>query len=146
MLTSTTGDPESGVATVTYQHSPAGLNTWTANASSWNTTGVADGLYDLRVAVTSNAGTTTNSALVANRRVDNTAPSASMDDPGSPLSDIVPLTSTASDVSGSGLDTATFQYSYQGTGPWTTIGTDSSAPFGLNWDTNPDWTGATTCG
>ena len=124
MLTSTTGDPESGVATVTYQRSPAGLNTWTANASSWNTTGVADGLYDLRVAVTSNAGTTTNSALVANRRVDNTAPSASMDDPGSPLSDIVPLTSTASDVSGSGLDTATFQYSYQGTGPWTTIGTD----------------------
>ncbi len=136
VLTSTTGDPESGVATVTYQHSPAGLNTWTANASSWNTTGVADGLYDLRVAVTSNAGTTTNSALVANRRVDNTAPSASMDDPGSPLSGIVPLTSTASDVSGSGLDTATFQYSYQGTGPWTTIGTDSSAPFGLDWDTN----------
>ena len=136
VLTSTTGDPESGVATVTYQHSPAGLNTWTANASSWNTTGVADGLYDLRVAVTSNAGTTTNSALVASRRVDNTAPSASMDDPGSPLSDIVPLTSTASDGSGSGLDTATFQYSYQGTGPWTTIGTDSSAPFGLDWDTN----------
>jgi hypothetical protein len=140
-LTSTTGDPESGIATVTYQHSPAGQNTWTANAASWDTTGVPDGLYDLRVVATNNAGTTTSSAIVANRRVDNTEPSASMDDPGSPLSDTVTLTSTASDVNGSGLDTAIFQYSYQGTGPWTTIGTDSSAPFSVDWDTTAELDG-----
>jgi hypothetical protein len=133
-LASVTSDPESGIATVTYQRSPAGAGTWTATPASWDTTGVADGLYDLRVVVTNGAGTSTTSAIVANRRVDNTAPAATMDNPGSPLSGTVTLTATASD-GGSGLDTATFQYSLQGTGPWTTLGSDPSAPFSVNWDT-----------
>ena len=55
-LTSTTGDAGSGVATVTYQRSPAGAGTWTDVSATWNTTSVADGLYDLRVRVTDNAG------------------------------------------------------------------------------------------
>ncbi|TMK79966.1 MAG: hypothetical protein E6G45_02105 [Actinobacteria bacterium] len=134
-LTSSSGDPESGVATVTYQRSPAGQNNWTATPASWDTTGVADGLYDLRVVVTNNAGTTTNSAVVANRRVDNTAPTATVDNPGNSLTGTVTLTATSSDGSGSGLNTGTFQYSRQGTGPWTTIGTDNSAPFNFGWDT-----------
>ncbi|HET6656454.1 MAG TPA: Ig-like domain-containing protein [Gaiellaceae bacterium] len=73
-LTSTTGDSGSGVASVTYQRSPAGANTWTTVSATWNTTGVADGLYDLRVRVTDNAGNATTSAAVVDRRVDNTAP------------------------------------------------------------------------
>jgi len=133
-LTSTTGDPESGVATITYQRSPAGMNTWTATPSTWNTTLVADGLYDLRVIATNNAGVATTSALVTNRRVDNTSPSATMDNPGTPLSGTVTLTATASD-GGSGLNSATFQYSLNGTGPWTPVGSDPSAPFSVNWDT-----------
>ena len=133
-LTSATGDPESGVATITYERSPAGLNTWTATAATWNTTLVADGLYDLRVVVTNSAGVTTTSGVVSNRRVDNTAPSATTDDPGSPISGTVTLTATAGD-GGSGLDTGTFQYSASGTGPWTTIATDPSSPFSADWDT-----------
>src|SRR5829696_4951601 len=76
-LTSTTGDAGSGVATVTYQLSPAGAGTWTNVSATWNTTGVPDGLYDLRVRVTDNAGNVTTSASVDDRRVDNTAPTLS---------------------------------------------------------------------
>ncbi len=133
-LTSASSDPESGVASVTYQRSPAGAGTWTTIPAGWDTTSVVDGLYDLRVVVTNGAGTSTNSAIVANRRVDNTAPAATMDNPGTPLSGTVTLTATASD-GGSGLNTATFQYSLNGTGPWTTIAIDPSAPFSVNWDT-----------
>jgi hypothetical protein len=80
-LTSTTGDAGSGVATVTYQRSPAGAGTWTNVSSTWNTTSIADGLYDLRVRVTDNAGNVTISASVADRRVDNTAPTLSSSNP-----------------------------------------------------------------
>ena len=80
-LTSTTGDAGSGVATVTYQRSPAGAGTWTNVSATWNTTSVADGLYDLRVRVTDNAGNVTISASVDDRRVDNTAPTLSSSDP-----------------------------------------------------------------
>ncbi len=118
-LTSTTSDPESGVATITYERSPAGLGTWTTTPASWDTTGVADGLYDLRVVVTNNAGDSTTSVVVANRRVDNTAPSATMNDPGANLSGTVALTSTTSD-GGSGIDTLTYQYSPAGQNTWTT--------------------------
>jgi hypothetical protein len=74
-LTSTSGDSGSGVASVTYQRSPAGAGAWAAIPASWNTTGVADGLHDLRVVVTDNAGNSTTSAPVTDRRVDNTKPS-----------------------------------------------------------------------
>ena len=69
---------------------------------SFDTSGVSDGLYDLRTVATDVAGNTTISALVTNRRVDNTAPTASLDDPGANLRGTVTLTSTASDA-GSGV-------------------------------------------
>jgi hypothetical protein len=80
-LTSTSGDTGSGVASVTYQRSPAGAGAWAAVPASWNTTGVADGLYDLRVVVADNAGNSTTSAPVTNRRVDNTKPSLDSSSP-----------------------------------------------------------------
>ena len=73
-LTSTTNDGGSGLASVTYQLSPANANTWTNQAASWNTTGSPDGLYDLRVIAVDNAGNSTTSAVVEDRRVDNNAP------------------------------------------------------------------------
>ncbi len=109
-LTSTTGDAGSGVATVTYQRSPAGAGTWTNVAATWNTTSVADGLYDLRVRVTDNAGNVTTSASVDDRRVDNTAPTLSSSAPsdGSKVGAAGSLTVTANedlaDVFGSALD------------------------------------------
>ena len=75
--------------------------------AAFDTTAVTDGLYDLRVIVTDVADNPTASATVANRRVDNTAPAASLDDPGANLSGTVTLTSTASDA-GSGIATRTY--------------------------------------
>jgi len=74
-LTSSTSDSGSGVASVTYERSPAGAASWSAAPASWDTTGGADGLYDLRVVATDAAGNSTTSAPVINRRIDNTAPS-----------------------------------------------------------------------
>jgi len=40
-------DATTGVASVDFQRSPAGASSWTSIPSSWDTTSVADGLYDL---------------------------------------------------------------------------------------------------
>jgi hypothetical protein len=66
----------SGVATLIVQRSPAGAGTWTTIGTSWNTSGVADGSYDLRARATDNAGNTADSAL-RTVTVDNTAPTVS---------------------------------------------------------------------
>src|SRR6266508_1781617 len=63
----------SGVATLIVQRSPAGAGTWTTIGTSWNTTSVADGTYDLRARATDNAGNPGNSTL-RTIIVDNTAP------------------------------------------------------------------------
>ena len=133
-LGSQAADTGSGVASVTYQYSPAGAGTWTAIAASWNTTSVSDGLYDLRVVVADAAGNSTASAPVAGVRVDNTAPAASLDDPGSYLRGSVALSASASD-GGSGLASVAFQRSAAGANSWTTIASDTSAPFAASFDT-----------
>ncbi|MDX6543406.1 MAG: hypothetical protein QOK32_1009, partial [Gaiellaceae bacterium] len=48
-FTSTATDSGSGVATVTYERSPAGSGSWTSIPAAWNTVAALDGLYDLRV-------------------------------------------------------------------------------------------------
>ena len=106
-LSSTASDAGSGIASRVYAYSPAGAGTWTTTPAAFDTTGVTDGLYDLRVTVTDNAGNSTISATVVNRRVDNTAPAASLDDPGANLRGTVTLSSTASDA-GSGIATRVY--------------------------------------
>ena len=84
-------DTDSAVASVVFQRSPAGAGTWTdigtdttsPYSASFNTTGVSDGLYDLRVVVTDAAANVTSSSTVANRRVDNTAPASTTTFPAS---------------------------------------------------------------
>lgn len=71
-----------GVTSVTIQRAPAGTTTWTTVCSitsgtspytcGWDSTTVADGLYDFRSVLVSGAGKTTTSTTMANRRVDNT--------------------------------------------------------------------------
>ena len=67
-----------GIASVVFERSPAGANTWTtictdptsAYSCAFNTTAVTDGSYDLRARATDNFGRTASS-LVASRVVDN---------------------------------------------------------------------------
>jgi hypothetical protein len=127
-------DAGAGVQSVDFQLSPADAGAWTSidvdtsdpYGTSWDTTGEADGLYDLRVVVTDNAGNTTPSAVVEDRVVDNTAPGAALDDPGAYLRATVSLTSTTSDA-GSGVASAAYQRSPAGAGAWT--------PVASSWDT-----------
>ena len=70
----------SGVASLIVQRSSAGAGTWTTIGTSWNTTGLADGSYDLRARATDNAGNPANSP-VRTVVVDNTAPALVSSDP-----------------------------------------------------------------
>ena len=91
-MTATPADGGSGLASVAFQRSAAGANTWSttigtdsSSTGGWaivwdTTTATPDGLYDLRAVATDAAGNVTNSATIANVRVDNDAPAA----PGAP--------------------------------------------------------------
>jgi large repetitive protein len=144
-VSSDSADSGSGVASAQFQRSPAGAGTWTniggadttsPYSVSWDTTAVADGLYDLRVVTTDNAGNTFTSALVTNVRVDNTSPTGSITAPsdGADVRGNVAVGSDSAD-SGSGVASANFQRSPTGAGTWMTIATDSSSPYSVNWDT-----------
>jgi hypothetical protein len=83
-LTATASDAGSGIASVAIQRAPTGTTTWTSICTATgtpytctlNTTTLADGGYDLRAIATDAAGNATTSAALANRVVDNTAPTA----------------------------------------------------------------------
>src|SRR5207245_11036493 len=103
-LNATATDATSGAGSVTFQRSPAGAGTWSTIGTdtsapytvSFDTAGVADGLYDLRVFVTDAAGNT-QTAEVSSRLVDNTSPSVTMTSPGTNVRGTVALTATAND-------------------------------------------------
>ena len=73
-----TNDPgpnASGIVSTSYEISSDGGSTWQpVGAASWNTTGVTDGLYDVRATVTDAAGNVSAPSVVTARRVDNTPP------------------------------------------------------------------------
>jgi Bacterial Ig domain len=141
-LTASGTDGGSGVANVTIQRSPAGAGTWTdvcTDTSSpygctFDSTAVSDGLYDFRAVTTDNAGNATTSAAVTNRRVDNTAPTAGLTDPGAYLRGTVTLNATSTD-GGSGVLNVKIQRAPTGTGTWTDICTDATSPYSCSWDT-----------
>jgi Bacterial Ig domain len=141
-ISATGTDGGSGVANVKVQRSPAGAGTWTdicTDASSpyscsWDTTAVADGLYDLRSVSTDNAGNSTNSSTVTNRRVDNTAPTATMTNPGSPITGNKSFDGTASD-GGSGVASLKFQSSPTGLNTWSDMCSDTTSPYSCSYDT-----------
>ena len=132
----------SGVASVTIQVSPAGAGAWTdvctdptsPYSCSFVTTSVADGLYDFRALAVDGVGHTNTSATVANRRVDNTAPSTTLSNPGATVSGNVTLTATATD-GGSGIASVAFQRSPAGAGTWTTVCSVTTSPYTCSWDT-----------
>ncbi len=135
---SATASSDRGITAVRIRRAPAGTTSWTviceAAACAWNTTGVADGLYDLQVEATDSAGYT-RTATVAGRRVDNTAPAVALANPGANVGGTVGLTATASDA-GSGVVTQVrFQRRPQGETAWETICTDTGAPWACSFAT-----------
>ena len=140
-ISGTAADAGSGIAswTLQYRTSPAG--TWTDACSdtsasyscSWVTTGVADGLYDLRAIARDGAGNQTTSATVASRRVDNTAPAVALADPGTPMTGTKALTATATDAVG--VASVSFQRSPAGAGTWTQICLDATTAYTCSFDT-----------
>jgi hypothetical protein len=132
----------SGVASLTFQVSPVGAGTWSDTCSdttspyscSWDSTTVSDGLYDFRAVVLNNAGGSVNSAAVTNRRLDNTAPTAGITDPGTPLKGTVNVDASGTD-GGSGVLNVKIQRAPTGTSTWTDICTDATSPYSCSWDT-----------
>ena len=125
---------------VRFERAPLGTTTWTticANVTSpytcsWATTATPYGRYDLRAVATS--GTTTiTSPVVVDTLVDNTVRSVTLADPGSFLEGTVNLTATA--TSTAAITSVAFQRSAAGTGSWTTICTDTAAPWACAWST-----------
>ena len=127
--------------TVRVEYAPAGASNWKticANLSSpfacsWNTTTHANGEYDLRSVATAGS-TTTTSAIVDGVLVDNTAPTVSMVDPGTPLAGVVTLAATASDAD-SGVAQVVVQTAVTGTSNWASLCTITATPYSCRYDT-----------
>src|SRR5262249_50010268 len=130
----------SGIKSVAFEYSPAGAGTWTAigtdatgpapYTTDWDTTVVADGHYDLRIVITDNADNVTSSGL-PDKVVDNTSPNvAAVGAPteGQVVTGTVAISPTASDATS---PIASVEFFVRGS----SLGTDTPAPFSLNWDT-----------
>ena len=136
-------DAGSGVASLRFQHRAAGGFTWTdgcagtgapSYACALDTTGLSDGLHDLRALATDAAGNVTASNVVANRRVDNTGPTVAVGDPGAFVRATITASATAADA-GSGLASVVVQLAPAGSGSWATVCSSASSPAGCPLDT-----------
>src|SRR2546430_1933167 len=81
------------------------------------------------------APSTTAAAASTNGRTHNTPRTTRQDDPGAYLRLPKTLTGSAADSGGSGIDPVAFQRAPSGGGAWTTIGTDTTAPYSTSFDT-----------
>ncbi|WP_436701128.1 Ig-like domain-containing protein [Nocardioides sp. BYT-33-1] len=119
---------------VTVQYTTSGGSAWktlcsglsTPFACTWSTTAFGNESYDLRAVATSGL-TSATSAVVSDVLVDNTAPTVTMTDPGSPLSGIAAFSATATD-SASGVQQVVLQYAAAG-GAYQTLCTVTGEPY-----------------
>lgn len=131
----TASDVDTAVTSVLIQYQKSGTSTWTTLCTlsvdpytcRYDTTRLTDGVYAFRSFATDQAGNTTASTAVSSRTVDNTVSSVSMEDPGAYLSGTVTLTATA--ASTAGVTSVRIDRAPSGTTTWTTICTDTSAPY-----------------
>ena len=145
-LTGSGADAGSGVASLSYYYcagppcSPSTLigssPTGPSYSVTWNSQ-PADGGYQVLARVTDRAGHTLDSTKQT-VTVDNTNPTGSLTAPadGAQVSGTVAVSSDSADA-GSGVASAVFQRRPNGGGSWTTIATDTTAPYSTNWDTTP---------
>ncbi|MEX5271590.1 Ig-like domain-containing protein [Kocuria sabuli] len=137
----TATDADSGVSQVVLQHAPSGSSTYTALCTTveppyscrYDTTKLPDGTYSFRAVATDAAGNTTTSAAVVNRKVDNTVSSVSLEDPGTYLSGVETLTAAANSTAG--VTSVQIQYAPTGGTAFTTVCTDTTAPYTCDWAT-----------
>ena len=138
----TAADGGSGLVSVSLEYRST-VGTWTnlcTQATSpiscaWDTTSLADGLWDVRTVATDVAGNQTISAPVFNRRVDNAAPTVSLTDPGTPVKGTITLASTTGDgAAGSGVSSVRYEYKL-GAGAWTTACSSATTPFSCTFNT-----------
>lgn len=140
-LSGTASDSGSGIAAWVVQRRPAGGGAWTDTCSdgaapygcSWDTTSVADALYDVRAVARDQAGNEMPSATFANVRVDNNGPAVTLADPGAYLRGTVALSATATDPAG--VQSVVFERKLASGGGWTTICTDNAAPYTCSFNT-----------
>jgi methionine-rich copper-binding protein CopC len=129
---------------VVFERSPAGAGTWTPIATDttapfsadFDTSAVAEAIYDLRVIATDGGGFNGTSPLQT-ARVDNTTPSVSVSDPASGAivgGPNVHLGALATDL-GSGVASVRFEQRPTGGGAFTAIGTDTTDPYEASWNT-----------
>jgi hypothetical protein len=141
-LAGTAADAGSGVASWTVEYRPSGGTTWTTACAdtvspwagcSWDTTAVADGLYDLRAVTADLAGNATTSTVITGRRVDNGGPTVTLADPGAYVRGTVALSATATDPVG--VASVVFERKPAAGSTWTTICTDTTSPYSCSWNT-----------
>lgn len=128
---------------VRIEYASAGATTWTTICTdtsspyscSWATTTLASGTYDIRaVATSATSGAKSYTSDAVRTIADNTAPSTTMQDPGTPLKGTVTTTATASDAH-SGLAKVVIQYALSGSTTFKDICTDTAAPYSCSFDT-----------
>ena len=140
-LAATASDSGSGVATVALQYAPNGTSAWTTICTPaqapfscrFNTTTLTRGAYSFRAVATDYAGNVTTSAIVANRMVDNTISSVSLEDPGAYLAGTSALSVNANSTAG--VTSVTVQYAPNGTTGWAAVCTLTQAPYACAWNT-----------
>lgn len=127
--------------TVRIEYAVAGSGNWrllcggllSPHTCPWVTTAFPDGEYDLRAVGTYLASSAT-SAIITDVLVDNTSPTVTITNPGSPLSGTVSLSASAADA-GSGVASVAIQYAPAGSSSWVTACTVADAPYTCRFNT-----------
>ncbi|MUN63477.1 signal peptidase I [Kocuria sediminis] len=137
----TAADAHSGIAQVELQYAPTGSSAYQQlcvvaeepYSCRFDTTRLAGGTYSFRAVATDAVGNSTTSTAVTNRTVDNTVSSASLEDPGAYLSGIQTLRAVANSTAG--ISSVQIQYAPTKGATFTTICTDTTAPYSCDWST-----------
>ncbi|WP_258060888.1 S26 family signal peptidase [Arthrobacter sp. 4R501] len=135
-------NPPGPMSAVRVEYSVAGANKWNTlcvdlvapYSCSWATGFFANGEYDLRAVAVSGVSST-YSETVTDVLVDNAAPTASMVDPGTPLSGTRTFAATASDAH-SGIAQVQIQYARTGTSTWLPLCSADVDPYSCRFDTS----------
>jgi chitinase len=135
-LKANAADSGSGVATVQFRvdGTPAGTVAAAPWTLEWDASSTPSGAHTVDAVVHDTAGNSTTTTGVS-VTVDSSPPSVTLDDPGALLSGPVTLRATSPDPDTTRVD---FQISAAGAGVWTTIATDASPPYAVDFTTSSE--------